>query len=257
MANEPAINPPSVASFLTDCLIDAGIIGIDEAVEQPILNRAFAQLNRLLTQWQRNRFLVYHLVDHAVVSTGAQSYGVGLGQPFAVNPRPDRIESAFLRLLNNPQSVMQVDLPLEIIPSREDYNRIIIKNLGVTTAGAGGTIAWRVFYDPVWPVGLLYPWPIPQSALYEIHVTFKEVLARFTSLQQIMNTLPPEYEAALNWTLAGILRTSYQMPADPKIDSLARGARNEIRLANTQVPTARMPRALSGRRRAYDYRSDM
>lgn len=264
MPNEPALVAPTVSSFLTDCLIDAGVLGIDEAVEQPVLLRALTQLNRLLTEWERQRYLVYRLVDYAKVSTGAQTYSVGAGGDFNINPRPDRIESAFLRLLNNPQSVQLVDLPLDIIPSREDYNRIVIKNLGVTAAGTGGTIAWRIFYDPgqgagqnaTWTVGTLYPWPIPQASLYEIHVTFKETLARYSSLQSSMGNLPPEYQAALNWSLARRLRSTYQMPPDPEITSFARSALNQIRLANTAIPTMKMPRAVSGRRRAYDYHSD-
>lgn len=254
MANEPALPVPSVASFLTDCLIDAGIVGIDESVEQPILNRAFTQGNRLLTQWQRNRFLVYHLVDYAKISTGALTYTVGKGGDFNINPRPDRIESAFLRI--NPGTPNFVDLPLDIIPSYEVYNRIVMKQLGASSAGVGGSIAWRVFYDPAWPVGVLKPYPIPAPTLYEIHLTFKEVLARFSSLTDKMNTLPPEYESALNWSLARRLRATYQMPPDPEINMFARSALNTIRLANTAVGTLTMPRAVSGRRRAYDYRSD-
>lgn len=248
MPNEPALPVDTVTDLLTNALVDAGIVGIDEPIEQPVLNRAFRQLNWLLVQWQRKRWLVYRLNTVAVTSTGAQTYGVGLGQPFNVNPRPDRIESGFLRLLNNPLPGGQnVDLPLDIIPSREDYNRITLKNLG--------TLAWRVYYDPAWPVGQVFPWPIPQASIYAIHLSFKEVLARFQSVQQPIN-LPPEYEAAMNFCLARRLRATYQMPPDPEITQLARDALNVIREANISVPTLTMPNALRTRQRAYDYRSD-
>src|SRR5262249_12788631 len=152
-------------------------------------NDALGDANDLLVQWQRQRYLVYHLINFVVTSTGAQTYGVGLNQPFNINPRPDRIESAFLRLFNNaPPGNLFVDLPLDIIPAREDYDRIILKTLG--------TLPWRIFYDPTWPVGTLYPWPIPQATIYGIGVTFKEVLPRFASLQQQV-VFPPEYEPAL------------------------------------------------------------
>lgn len=245
---EGALPVDNVQQLIENMLVDAGIVGIDESIEQPIINRAFRQLNWLLAQWARKRWLVYRIQDYSFVSTGAQTYSVGLKQAVDINPRPDRLEYAFLRFLNSGQPPQfPVDIPIEIIQSHEDYSRIPVKSIG--------SIAWRIFYDPVWPVGLLFPWPIPQSGLYELHVGFKVVLPRFASLQQQI-TFPPEYEAALNWCGARRMRASYQMPADPTIDSLARDALNTLRLANSAVGVLRMPRALRNRNRAYDWRGD-
>lgn len=243
--SEPALPIDNVSQLLTNALTDAGIIGVDEAPENPILNRAFKQANWLLAQWARSRFLCYRIQDYNFVSTGAQSYTVGLNQTVNINPRPDRIEYAFVRFTQT--TSFPVDIPLDIIQSHEDYSRITVKNVG--------TLPWRIFYDPLWPVGLLFPWPVPQATIYELHVGFKVVLPRFTSLQQIIN-FPPEYEAALNWTLVRRLRATYQMPPDLTIDALARAALNTIRLGNTQVPVLRMPVALRTNNRAYSYQSD-
>jgi hypothetical protein len=245
---EPALPLDNIGDLLTNSLQDAGIVGIDEAIEQPILNRAFRQANWLLAQWARKRWLCYRIQDYSFVSTGANTYSVGLNGAININPRPDRLEYAFLRFLNqNPPSGLFVDIPIDIIQSHEDYSRITVKNIG--------TLPWRIFYDPVWPVGVLFPWPVPQPTIYEIHCGFKVVLPRFANLQQAIN-FPPEYEAALNWCLARRFRASYQMPPDPTIDSLARDGLNVIRLANQQMPTLRMPQFLRGGNRAYDYRGD-
>lgn len=245
--NEQALPVDTCQALLTNALVDAGIVGIDEAIEQPVLNRAFTQANWLLAQWARKRWLVYRLQDYAFVTTGAQTYSVGAGQTVNINPRPDRLEYAFLRFLNSPPGNTPVDIPVEIIQSHEDYSRIPVKSIG--------SIAWRIFYDPVWPVGLLYPWPIPQATIYELHVGFKVVLPRFANLQDKIN-FPPEYEAALNWCLARRFRATYQMPADPTIDSLARDGLNTIRLANQAMGVLRLPAILRNRGRAYDYRGD-
>jgi hypothetical protein len=245
---EPALPVDTCGLLLTNALVDAGILGIDESIEPEMLNRAFKQANWLLAQWARKRWLVYRLQDYSVVCTGAQSYTVGLKGNININPRPDRLEYAFLRFLNNPPGGnLAVDIPIEIIQSHEDYSRITVKNIG--------TIAWRIFYDPVWPVGVLLPWPVPQSSIYEIHVGFKVVLPRFDAIQQPIN-FPPEYEAALNWCLARRFRASYQLPPDPSVDSLARDALNTIRLANTAMGVLRMPAFLRNRGRAYSYQSD-
>lgn len=251
MAGPPAegvIPVDTCGALLTNALQDAGVVGIDESVEPAVLSRAFTQANWLLAQWARKRWLVYRLQDYSVVSTGANSYTVGLNGNININPRPDRAEYAFVRFLNQqPPGGLFVDIPLDIIQSREDYSRITVKQIG--------TLPWRIFYDPVWPVGILLPWPIPQATIYEIHVGFKVVLPRFASLQQPI-AFPPEYEAALNWCLVRRFRASYQLPADPTIDSLARDGLNVIRLANQAVGVLRMPAFLRNRNTAYSYQSD-
>ena len=238
---------PSAQQIITSALLKAGIVGIDESIEQPVLNEALNDANDFLAQMNHQRFLVYHLVNYAFVSTGAQTYTVGEKQNFNINPRPDRIESAFLRQVQ-PSQGQQIDWPLDIIPARENYDQIVLKTLG--------TFAWSIFYDSGWPIGLLYPWPVPQASIYELHCTFKETLQRFGSLKDLVN-LPPEYVPALKWNLAQWYRASYQMPEDGMINKMARRSLNIIRLANAQVPTLTMPasvRKSSGV--SYNYKSD-
>jgi hypothetical protein len=252
MANPPAegvVPVDNVGQLLQNALEDGGIVGVDEDIENIVLNKAFRHANWLLAQWARKRWLVYSITDYAFVSTGAQTYSVGRGQTIDINPRPDRLEYAFLRFINSGGQPAQfpVDIRLDIIPSKEDYARITVKSIG--------TLPWRIFYDPQWPLGVLFPWPVPQATIYEIHCGFKTVLPRFTSAQQPIN-FPPEYEAALNWSLAGNLRTSFGLPDDPRISKLARNGTNTIRLANQAMSTLRMPSFLQNRGRGYDYRGD-
>jgi hypothetical protein len=249
---EPALPVDNVGQLLTNMLQDGQIVGLDESIEPEMLNRAFRQVNWLIAQWARKRWLVYRIQDYSLVSNGSQSYPVGaIGANVVginISPRPDRLEYAFLRFLNGPTpGGLAVDIPLYIIQSHENYSQILVKTIG--------TFPQAVFYDPEWPLGKLLPWPVPQSGLYEIHVGLKVVLPRFASIQQTIN-FPPEYEAALNWCGARRLRASYGLPADPEVTSLARDALNVIRLANSAVGVLQMPAALRRRGRAYDYRGD-
>lgn len=246
--SEGRIAVDNVGQLLQNALEDGGIVGIDEDIEQIVLNKALRHANWLLAQWARKRWMVYSLTEYSFVSTGAQTYSVGAGQTVNINPRPDRLEYAFLRFLSSgAPAQFPVDIPLDPIPSKEDYSRIRVKNIG--------TIAWRIFYDPQWPNGVLFPWPVPQATIYEIHAGFKTVLPRFQSFNQTIN-FPPEYEAALNWCLARVLRTAFTLPPDPEINSLAKEAKNVIRQANQAVWTLQMPSFLKGRNTAYDVRGD-
>ena len=209
---------------------NAGVLGVGQSPLAEDTNDAFNTLNFMLAQWQRKRWLVWHEVDVAKVSTGAQSYTVGSGGDFNV-PRPDRLEAAFFRQVV-PSQPNVIDYPLELIEARETYNDIALKGLISFPSYA--------FYDAAFPVGVLYPWPVPQANIYEIHISLKEQLGAFTSLVQNVN-LPPEYYAAILYNLTIRLSIAYQLPIDPGAASLAKEALEVIRGANAQVPRLRLP----------------
>jgi hypothetical protein len=144
-------------------------------------------------------------------------------------------------------SLAQTASPLTVLQAREDYDRIALKQLA--------SFPSYIFYDPVYPAGVLYPWPIPQASIYEIFVITKVELAAITSLATEIN-LPPEYQAALHYNLCARLRPAYQLPPDPSIVALAKDALNTVRGANTQIPRAVMPRSLVMRGGGYNVWSD-
>lgn len=211
-------------------LKNAGVLGVGQTANAEDLNDAFTILNFMLAQWNRSRWLIWHLVTTGFTSTGAQSYTVGPGGNYDI-ARPDRLESAFFRqtVASNPQ---EVDYPLEILSSREDYNQITLKQLT--------SFPSYIFYDSAYPIGSIYPWPIPQASIYSVHITTKEVLAEFTTLNQTIS-LPHEYYAAILYNLSARLRPAYQLPPDMQLVALAKVALNIIRGANTQIPRLTLP----------------
>lgn len=221
--------------IITQSLRKAGITGIGQTPSAEDTNDAFLDVNDMLAQWQVKRWMVFHLLDVAKVSTGAQSYTVGPGGDFNVAVRPDRLEDGnFFRQLVT-SSPNQVDYPLSLIEARETYNRIALKQLS--------TFPGAIFYDAGYPLGTIYPWPVPQASIYEIHICVKAVLNQFTTLNQTIN-LPANYMAAIKWNLAIRLRVSYQMPVDAGLVALAKDSLNLIKNSNTQIPSLTMPRDL-------------
>jgi hypothetical protein len=221
--------------IIIQALKKAGVLGVGQSALAEDINDAFYDLQDMLGQWQRKRWLIWHLVDYAYMSTGALSYTVGPGGNFPISPRPDRIESAFFRQVINTMAPNQIDYPLDIIEAREDYNRITLKQLI--------SFPQYLFYDSAFPTGFVYPWPVIQNNLYELHLTVKETLSQFTSLNQNIN-LPLEYMAALKFNLAIRLRQAYQLQADPVLIGLAKDALNVIRNANFQVARLQVPEIL-------------
>lgn len=220
----------------------AGVTGVGQTPLGEDTNDAYDELQLMLAQWARKRWLIWHLVDVGFTSTGAASYTVATGGNFNV-ARPDRLEGAYVRQTNGGQNV---DTPLRVLQAREDYARIAVKSVTGMPS--------HVFYDAAFPTGVLYPWPVPPASIYQLRILLKEALPQFTSLGQSIN-LPLEYKDCILYNLARRLRTSYRLKPDPEINDLANAALGTIRSANTQIPQLRMPAGLS-RGGAYDITSD-
>jgi hypothetical protein len=238
-------NPlPTAGSIINLALKMIGVLGVGQSAQAEDVNDAMTVMNMMLAQWQRKRWLVYALDDVSMTSTGSEVYTLGATGTWAI-PRPDKIEAAFVRLLY-PASAQQVDYQLDLLESREDYNRIALKGLS--------TFPQIAFYDAAYPVGNLYLWPWPASSQFEIHLSIKTQLSSFSDLTDTM-TLPPEYQEALLYNLAARLRIAYGLPPDPPTNALALVALNTIRNANAQVPRLQIPKSIT-RNGLYNIYSD-
>ncbi len=235
------------AEIINQALKKSGVLGVGQTASAEDVNDAMVDLNGLIAQWRRNRWLVYVLRDAAITVTGARSYTVGPGGDFDV-ARPDRLEAAFTRQFTSTVIANAVDYTMEILQSREDYNRIALKGL----TGFSGR-GW-IFYESSFPLGRVYPWPVPTATNLELHLSLKEDLPAFTSLTQQVQ-LPPEYEVAMIWNLALALRPSYQLPEDPQVTKRAAATLSTISAANFQISRLTMPNAVMGGGR-YDVFSD-
>jgi hypothetical protein len=224
-------------AIVTLALKSAGILGVGQDALAEDVNDTFDVLNGMLGQWNKKRWLIFNLLDIFVATTGAMSYTVGPGQQFDV-PRVDRLEAAFFRqYVSGVPGQTYVDYPLEILQSREDYNKIALKEL----------VSWpdAIFFDSGYPVGNVYPVPIPlQNGTFELHLTIKNTLGQFASLDSEIN-LPDEYKEAL-WTNLTI-RVCAMYPGavlTPAVEGLAKSSLATVRMANAQVPKLDMPSRL-------------
>lgn len=253
----------------------AGVQGVGQTPNAEDTIDGFRLLNMLLAQWQAKRWLIFHLNDVAVpITDSRQYYTIGEGQDINV-PRPDRIEAAFFRQvingLNQPNfsdfdgsfnddftgqvqpstsGSRDVDYPLKVLSSREDYNRIALKGMG--------TWPYVLFYDNAYPIGYIYLWPVPSPQTYgsfQFHITLKANLASFDTVQSQI-AVPPMYQEAMVYNLAMRLCDIYSTEVSPSVAALAKSSLETIRGANTQIPQLIMPAGLNQGGR-YNIYSDM
>lgn len=219
--------------IITLALFDAGVFTTGQTPGATDINNGLIRLNDMIAQWQRERWLIWCLIDVSLQMTGAEYYTIGAGQQFDT-PRPDRLETAYIRQVN-PPAPNQVDWPLNLVQSREAYSRIRLKELG--------SFPLYIWYDSSFPYGKVYPWPLP-SNLYELHLVLKEQLQTFANLNTVYN-MPLEYLRAIRFNLQVEFLSAYRMPADQQLERRAAGALNTIRNANAQIPTLQLPPELS------------
>lgn len=233
----------TAVDLFTLALKDIGAVGIGQAISAEDTADALATLNMMLGQWAAERLSVYHLIDTAHQSTGAQSYTVGTGGDFNV-ARPIKINAAYARLMSSGAG-SAVDYRISMIDAREDYARISLKTLSSFPEWA--------FYDSAYPLGNLFLYPVPNSS-YELHIVTMDVLPQFATAATVVN-LPPPYMAAIRYNLGIYLCPSYQLEPTPSLVRLAMNAKRVIKRMNTQIPSLTMPRGLMTKSR-YNIYSD-
>jgi hypothetical protein len=226
----------TAGDLISFALRTSGIVGVGQTAAAEDAQTGLELLRDLVAEWQRKRWLVWSLTDVAKTSTGAATYTVATGGDFNT-PRPDRIDSAYARLLPT-QGNLTVDYPLALITSREEYNQIPIKGLP--------TFPGAVFYESAWPVGVAHFWPVPPPGMFELHLTTKAALPAYAALSDNVG-VPPEYMAALIYSLAVELTMNYGLDPKPSLVARMRVALNTMRMANLQPQELGMPSGLGGR----------
>ena len=230
----------------------ARVLGQGQNATQQQLSDALSLLNMMMGQWARKRWMVFHLLEIKATGNGTPQYRLGPNGDFMYHwddPahawdeaglswdqgfRINRLEKAFVRLSTGVAG--QVDYPLAIVKSAEDYSTIPIKGM------AG--FPQLVWLDSGYPTATLNVYPAPSSA-YEIHLLILNPLPRFGQLNVDIN-LPDEYQDALVYNLARRLLSFYGKAQDPEIAREASAALQTVKSANTQIPNAIMPAQLIG-----------
>lgn len=216
----------TVAELISLSLRDIGVLGEGQTASGTTMDDALTTLSQMLGLWQADKLYVYAQKEVVVTLTGATTYTMGTGGVIN-SPRPIQIDAAFWRSNG-------IDHPIEVMQSYEDYVRIGNKTLT-------GAAPCALCYVPAYPLGTLYVYPT--GAIGTLHLITRTDLPALTSLTDDV-AIPPEYHAALRYSLSEYLATTFQAPLRPDIPALASRARKIIKRNNVSVSLARMPSAL-------------
>ena len=199
-------------------------------------------LNRLIDNWNADREAVYADVFTTYGLTPALSpHTIGPTGSLVTPARPVTIDGA--TLISGTSRT-----PIALQPA--GWWR------GLASPTLTGAIPNQAYYDPTWPNGTLYLYPVP-SAVASIELMTRQVLTAI-ALATIVS-LPQGYESALLLTVAEQIAAPLGIGVPPKTEKAATDARARI-FTNNRAPTPRLATRDAGmpgggRGTGYDYRT--
>lgn len=232
----PVTNPPSL-KFLDAICIPAmqeiNRLGVGETPSADDSDFVLKKANRILDQWNAREVYVWNkqlTTGNLTPNLSPHLIGPGGSANFVVAQRPIRIEQNGAGLVIN-TSTPPVRVQL-LQWDHERYARETVKTIATT-------VPFALYYEPDWPNGKLFLWPIP-TATYGLELDTWNVLSQFATVQDNFS-MPPGYQEALILTIAeGLLgpfgRANEQgLVADLK--ERAAAARRIVQAPNIESPT--------------------
>lgn len=219
-----------------------GVVSPVDTMDPMLADVGLAELNMLLDQWNADKFCAFSSTFDPFTLTPALSpHTIGSSGTFVVVQRPVTIDG--ITLLDT------ADVRMDLTPRDRAWWR----------AQANPTLSsdrpTEYYYEPAWPNGSLYFWPVPSTA-YQVEIQTRGLLAALTLTDRI--SAPPGYRAAIVDSLAERLVAPSHVPMPEGLPLSARRARLIIE-QNNYAPApalvtrdAGMPGGCGG---GYDFRT--
>ena len=266
------VTPPISESPLTytvedlcqDAAIEIGIIPPGEDLDSDDAQWIFRKLNYLLDIWATSKKYVYASAFNYYVlpsnlpvaadGSAKVTIGPGPGANYFATQRPVKILSASA-IINNVT-------PPVLAPIQINDNQWWA---GVTLPGITSMYPTDLFYNPAWPNGELYLWPISNTN-FGLRLETWVLLSQFGSITDPIGgpesevTVPPGYRTALMLSLAESLQPGSNR-SNPLLTGNAAAARaaifgNNSPSANISTRDSGMPGNQEGRRSTtFSYRT--
>lgn len=214
----------------TDALFEIGVLGIDTPVPTAAqAQRCLRIANRELDAWAALKRFVYAVTfQQFTLTPNHQPHLIGPGPgltaaDFTVPQRPVRVEGANL-VLNNVAPNVDLELTLR---DRAWWNAQTVKSIATE-------VPTDLYYEPDWPNGSLFLWPVPTFA-YGIRLELWTLIAQFAAITDTFS-MPPAYRRAVVLTLAERACRPFGRPPMPDLITDAREARAALQTNNISSP---------------------
>lgn len=228
---------PTALDLIEAAALKLGAKQTGEALTSDEATDGLSILNSMLDNWAINSLMVYQIVQNSYSWTAdQQSRTIGTGGDFNAT-RPVRIEDGTYFRYSN------IDSPVKIIRNRGNYDTIASKTVKSTYPEV-------LFYDPAFPLGVLYAFPVPSNTL-TLFLNTWQTLQNFSNLTTNLS-LPPGYQWAIEHNLAVALEPVFVVPAPENVIREAGKSKADlIRINNRPILSqTEVSYVLSGRGRS-------
>ena len=189
-----------------------GVIASGEVATAQELADSLESLKFMLRHWSNIGIRTYFLSQNTLALSGATSYTIGSGGNCDTT-RPEDIKGGYVKDANG------FDSPLTIIDA-ERYRSLSLKSIAGT--------ANYLWYNPDFPLGLLYFWPLGAGTAY---LDSLKPLTEPTVLTSSI-AFPPAYDEAIKWNLALRLAAEFSKEPSQLVIALAASALKWIETKN-------------------------
>ena len=207
-------------NIITKAFLISGIKAINEVPSGPEGIDALNSLNMIMGTFQLENLLNYDdILVNGTITPGLNPHTIGgpaTGATFEAN-RPVQIINAFVRdNSNNDFTLTQIDAL--------QYDELTTKTISTD-------IPTYFFYNPKFPNGEIFLYPVPTSA-YTINLRYKNPLGMFGTIHT-SHDYPDGYEKLLTFELAFQLSVEYGTPR-PDLKIIADDIKNTVKKNNWQ-----------------------
>lgn len=214
----------TVAQIIGSALTEVNVIMAGGSVPANIGTFVLDKLQRLLDNWNAERAAVYAEEQHPfTLVPNLTPHTIGPTGTFPTTARPVSIEGASVVLNGAAPNANQA---LNI----RDFQWWQAQIVPTVTA----TLPSDVYYQPGWPNGSLYFWPVPTVA-YGMLLQYRVALDSGISLVSSLS-LPQGYLDAIILTLTEEIVTGLGRAVPPQVATSARAARARIFGNNDVTP---------------------
>lgn len=211
-------------------------IGVLASGQTPSANDAndcLAIVNRMIDSWRIERLMipVVQRVSHPL-SVGVSSYSLGSGGDIAY-ARPNRLYQA--SYLSN-----GFEQPIPVLQTAKEWQELVPQKT------LTGTLPQLVYYDPTFPLGTVYPWPILSAGTVSLILYLPIPLSGGLALATTYE-FPPGYDVAIITNGAMASCPEFRKQLDPVLAQQAVDAKAAIKSANIIPLDMAVDAALLGR----------
>lgn len=208
--------------LVTDALLEINVYDAIDSIAPQDAAYVLRKLNRILDNWNAERPAVYADAFNTYTLTPSLSpHTIGPSGTWVTTQRPVSIEAALLLYSTSLNPRVGITI------------RDAAWYASLTIPALSTAFPTDLYYEPDWPNGKLFFWPVPSSAL-QVTLLSRLVLARL-QLDDAF-TLPPGYQDAITLTLCEDIAPTFEKQVAPSLAKKAADARDRIFSNNVEIP---------------------